>query len=56
MKQKQKAPKQRNPVAAYMKRSGAGVHRKSYKAERRAAKMALRSDGPVPERSMGTDF
>lgn len=44
MKRKPSLPKERNPVAAYAKRSGAGVHGKSKKAERRAAKMALRKN------------
>jgi hypothetical protein len=42
MKLKLKVPKARNPVAAYATHSGAGVHGKSRKAERRAAKISLR--------------
>jgi hypothetical protein len=42
MKPKIKAPKERNPVAAYAKRSGSGAHGKSKKAERRALKMDLK--------------
>jgi hypothetical protein len=42
MKRKPKVPKARNPVAAFATRSGAGVHGKSRKAERRAAKISLR--------------
>ena len=42
MKRKLKVPKARNPVATYATRSGAGVHGKSRKAERRAAKVSLR--------------
>ena len=42
MKRKLKVPKARNPVATYATRSGAGVHGKSRKAERRAAKISLR--------------
>ena len=41
MKQKAKQPKNRNPVAAYAKRSGAGVHVKSNKAMRRKTKTDL---------------
>ena len=41
MKRKE-PPKPRNPVSAYMKRSGSGVHGKSRKAERRSTKVALR--------------
>ena len=41
MKRKPKVPKERNPVAAFAKRSGAGVHGKTRKADRRAAKVSL---------------
>jgi len=47
MKRKHKTPKTRNPVVAFAKRSGSGVHGKTKKAERRAAKMTLQRDGPV---------
>jgi hypothetical protein len=46
MKQKLKVPKTRNPVAKFATRSGSGVHGKSKKAERRAAKIALQKDPP----------
>jgi hypothetical protein len=35
MKRKHKTPKPRNPVAAFAKRSGSGVHSKTKKAIRR---------------------
>jgi len=43
MKRKPKVPKARNPVAAYAKRSGSGVHGKSKKAERRELKKELKA-------------
>ena len=47
MRRKQKMPKERNAAVVHLiKRagSGSGVHGKSKKAERRAAKVSLRQD------------
>ena len=51
MKRKPKVPKERNPVAAYAKRSGSGTHGKTKKALRRADKVALRKEhqGPLAQ-------
>ena len=37
------APKPRNPVVAYQKKSGAGVHGKTRKAERKNFKQELKA-------------
>jgi hypothetical protein len=44
MKRKPKVPKERNPVATYATRSGAGVHGKTKKALRKADKIALKKE------------
>lgn len=44
MKQKCSLPKPRNPVAAFAKRSGSGIHKKSKKAERRAQKIEMKKN------------
>lgn len=52
MKRKSKVPKERNAaVVQLIKRAGAGsgVHGKTKKAERRAAKMSLRQHGPLAQ-------
>lgn len=53
MKRKREAPKERNPVAAYAKRSGSGAHGRTKKALRRADKVALRKEHQGPEPTVG---
>lgn len=45
MKQKQKLPKERNPLVQHLvKKTGGGVHGKSKKAQRRTDKVSLKKD------------